>query len=427
LRYAHLDSSMRCMFEGPAPVQRTYLLLTALSTLAASCIWGVNTLFLLDAGLRNSEAFAANAFFTAGQVLFEIPTGVVADTWGRRASYLLGAGTLLVTTFIYFWMWRMHAPLWAWAIGSALIGLGFTFFSGATEAWLVDALEYTGQREQLDRVLARGQVVTGGAMLAGSVGGGFLAQATNLGAPYLLRSALLALTLMAAALWMRDLGFTPSRDKSALMELQAVLRRSLEHGWRNPLVRSLMLAGFASGGVGIYGFYAAQPYLLQLYGDAHAFGVTGLATAIVAGMQMLSGAVAPQLHKLFSRRSHVLLASALVSAASLCALAMVKTFAAALGVLIVWSFAFWITVPTRQTLLNGAIPSAQRATVLSFDSLMTAGGGAVAQAPLGRAADIWGYPFSYLLCAGLQLCALPFLILTRRQNAASDPIEVAPP
>ena len=81
-------------------VQRTYLLLTLLSTLSASFIWGINTLFLLDAGLSNVEAFTANAFFTGGMVLFEVPTGVVADTWGRRTSYLLGAGTLLVSTLI---------------------------------------------------------------------------------------------------------------------------------------------------------------------------------------------------------------------------------------------------------------------------------------------------------------------------------------
>lgn len=60
-------------------VRNTYLLLTLLSTLSASFIWGVNTLFLLDAGLSNTEAFAANGFFTAGQVIFEVPTGVLAD------------------------------------------------------------------------------------------------------------------------------------------------------------------------------------------------------------------------------------------------------------------------------------------------------------------------------------------------------------
>ena len=68
------------------------------NTLAASLIWGINTIFLLDAGLSNLEAFAANAFFTAGMVLFEVPTGIVADMWGRRISFLLGTVTLAVTT-----------------------------------------------------------------------------------------------------------------------------------------------------------------------------------------------------------------------------------------------------------------------------------------------------------------------------------------
>ena len=55
--------------DDPAKrVERTYLSLTLLTTLASSFIWGINTIFLLDAGLNNAEAFAANAFFTVGQV-----------------------------------------------------------------------------------------------------------------------------------------------------------------------------------------------------------------------------------------------------------------------------------------------------------------------------------------------------------------------
>ena len=72
------------MTDQARVVERTFLVLTLLTTLAASFIWGINTLFLLDAGLSNTEAFAANAFFTLGQVIFEVPTGVVADTRGRR-------------------------------------------------------------------------------------------------------------------------------------------------------------------------------------------------------------------------------------------------------------------------------------------------------------------------------------------------------
>src|ERR1043165_5819554 len=102
-------------------VQRTYLLLTLLSTLSASFIWGINTLFLLDAGLSNTEAFAANAFFTLGEALFEIPTGLVAVAWGRPPSDWLGAATLLLSTLLYLAMCHLRAPFWAWAAASMAI------------------------------------------------------------------------------------------------------------------------------------------------------------------------------------------------------------------------------------------------------------------------------------------------------------------
>ena len=75
------------MDRAAGRILKTYIALTLLSTFAASFIWGVNTLFLLDAGLTITEAFAANAFFTAGMVLFEVPTGVIADTAGRGTAF----------------------------------------------------------------------------------------------------------------------------------------------------------------------------------------------------------------------------------------------------------------------------------------------------------------------------------------------------
>src|SRR4249919_4270989 len=102
----------------PRAIQRTYLLLLLGNTLAASLIWGINTIFLLDAGLSNLEAFAANSFFTVGMVLFEVPTGIVADTIGRRVSYLLGTVTLAATTLLYVLLWEIEGPFWAWAVVS---------------------------------------------------------------------------------------------------------------------------------------------------------------------------------------------------------------------------------------------------------------------------------------------------------------------
>ena len=111
-------------------------------------------------------------------------------------------------------MWQVHAPFWGWAIASIGLGLGFTFFSGATEAWLVDALRATGFQGHLEPVFGRAQTVGGAAMLVGSVAGGVIAQVTNLGVPYIIRAVLLGVTMLVALRYMRDIGFTPDRDSA---------------------------------------------------------------------------------------------------------------------------------------------------------------------------------------------------------------------
>ena len=403
-------------------IQRTYLGLELLHTLAASFIWGINTLFLLDAGLDNAEAFTANAFFTAGLVLFEVPTGVVADTRGRRMSYLLGTITLAASTLLYLWMWRVSAPFWAWALASGLLGLGFTFFSGAVEAWLVDALAHAGFDGTLESVFAKGEIVQGVAMLGGSVAGGAVAQATNLGVPYVLRTIILAITFVVALFWMRDLGFKSARGKKLAPEVKRVLRGSLQYGLGNPPVRWVMLAAPFTGGVSIYAFYAMQPYLLELYGDQQAYGIAGLAAAIVAGAQIVGGLLVPSVRRLFRKRTSVLLAATAGSTAILAAIALVPRFWAVLVLLVLWGLLFAAVTPIRQTYLNGLVASEQRATVLSFDSLLSSSGGVVAQPLLGRSADVWGYPASYAGSAAIQALALPFLWLARRERAAADSI-----
>ncbi|HMI93776.1 MAG TPA: MFS transporter, partial [Polyangiales bacterium] len=145
--------------------------------------------------------------------------------------------------------------------------------------------------------------------------------------------------------------------------------------------------------------------------------------ALVAGTQIVAGLAAPLLRRIASRRTHVLLATTAVSAACLLALGFTSSFAVALGVVVVWSFSFWAATPFRDAYVNALIPSAQRATVLSFDNLMDSAGGALAQPMLGRVADASGYPTSYLVCSAIQIAALPFVALARRENASSDEIK----
>ena len=409
----------------PRSIQRTYLLLMLGNTLAASFIWGINTIFLLDAGLTNLEAFAANAFFTVGMVVFEVPTGIVADTIGRRTSYLLGTVTLAASTLFYVLLWQIEAPFWEWAIASMLLGLGFTFFSGAVEAWLVDALAATGFTGEIETVFGRGQIVTGAGMLTGSVAGGFIAAQVSLGAPFVLRGVVLAVMFVVAFRMMHDVGFTPDKGGRPLAEMRKIAEASIEYGWRVPAVKWLMVEALFTGGVGIYGFYALQPYLLELYGDPEAYQVAGLVAAVVAGAQIVGGMAAPRIRRMFKRRTSALLVTATLSSASLALMGAIESFAVVIAAVVVWGLLFAATMPIRQAYLNGLIPSRQRATILSFDSMMTSSGGVWAQPALGRSADAWGYAPSYLIAAGISTLALPFIALSRRQNAEADTVQPA--
>jgi MFS family permease len=269
-------------------------------------------------------------------------------------------------------------------------------------------------------VLARGQVITGIGMLTGSIGGGVLAEAVSLGFPFVVRAAVLILMFVVALALMQDVGFEPKRDGRPLAEMRRIASNSIEYGWRVPAVKYLMLAAPFTGGVGIYVFYALQPYLLELYGDPEAYGIAGLVAAIVAGSQILGGLATKQVRGLFRLRTSALLAAEALSVAALVGIGLIESFGAVLALIVVWGLLFAAVMPIRQAYLNGLIPSQQRATILSFDSLMSSSGGVVAQPILGRAADVWGYPASYVLSGAISAISLPFIARSRRQNSPAD-------
>jgi MFS family permease len=143
----------------------------------------------------------------------------------------------------------------------------------------------------------------------------------------------------------------------------------------------------------------------------------------VAGAQILGGLLVPYVARVFRRRTTVLIVCEAISVAVLAVIGLVANFWVAVILLVMWGLMFAAVTPIRQAFLNALIPSQQRATVLSFDSLFGSTGGVVIQPVLGKAADVWGYPVSYQLCAAFQVFALPFTWLARREGAKEDVID----
>src|SRR5437773_1219232 len=400
-----------------ARIIRTYYAITALFNLAMSLIWGIDTLFKLGAGLDIFHVMLTNAAFTLGSMVFEIPTGVVADTVGRRISLLLCLATLFVTTLLYV------ATAWrGWGFGafcatSVFLGLGYTFYTGAVDAWLVDALKATGYTQPLEPVFAKSQMLFGAGMLLGTIGGGLLGQ-IHLYIPYLVRAAVVVPLFALAWFAMPEPGFTPRtlELRRVPAEMRKVFGEGLTYGLEHPVVRPVMLASLVWMSFMIFGFYSWQRYFLDLLGR-NLVWVDGVISSLV-GLSLIAGnALVGPLSRVVPTRAGVLMLSAGLEAVTAVACGLFSNFYVVVSLYLVYGIAVGIAMPVKQAYLNAHIPSAQRATILSLDSMFGNLGGVIGQSGWGWVARMRSIGVAWAYSGATLLLGLPLYWLARRGEA----------
>lgn len=418
----------------PRTVITAYLVTSLLNVLATSVIWATNTIFLIEiGGLTIFEVMLVNTSFTVAQMLFEVPTGVIADTIGRKASLLLGIGVIAVSTVLY-----VATPAAGWGIAgfiaaSVLLGLGFTFQTGAGDAWLVDALDHTGYTQTKERVFSWGQMTFGAGMLIGSILGGLLGQ-LNLAWPFYLRATLLVGCLLATALLVKDLGFQPRplRASSFGAETRTILEAGARYGWGSPVVRPLLFTSALGGVFFLYGFYTWAPYLLELLGGNRVW-VLGFVQAAWSVAGIGGNALVPKVMGAEACRRHpatVLAVATSIQAAIAAGIALVGVFArepglvpagVAIALWLGWGVVFGVFGPVRAAFINEHIPSAQRATVLSLDAFFADAGGAVGQPSLGWVSDRLSIPVGWFIGGLAMLGCAPLFLRSGAAARAEKP------
>lgn len=417
-------------------IRRRYYILTGAHTLAASLIWGVNTLFLLDSGLDIFQVFLVNTVFTAAMTLFEIPTGAVADSRGRKISLRWSSVMLFFGTLGYLAAGTWGGGLPAFSAASALLGLGFTFFSGAAEAWAVDELKYLGDEGGSTQLFANAATAASITMLLGTVTGGLLGS-LDYRIPYLLRAGLFLVMLSLTIFAMPENGWKP--DGEALTAMQRIRRTasdSIRYGLRVPSLRRLMSLSFVLGIFMMWGFYALQPYITTLAGKPGAAWLSGLVTAGISLSQILGQVLAAgrgKLHKNEGEQVGGILTGAMGLAglgALLTGIAGLESIRASLGIpwapilavlgMMMMMGSLGYAGPFMRNALHSSIPSDKRATIVSLDSLVGSGGAIIGQPILGRLAGRLGIASGYLAGAALFGLTQPILAMIRRNGKQKD-------
>ncbi len=218
-----------------------YLVLEGGLAFLMSMIFTVSSVYQVTVvGLNALQLVLVGTALEVAAFLFEVPTGVVADVYSRRLSvviglFLIGAGFLVEGSIPFFWPILFAQMLW---------GLGYTFTSGATQAWISDEIG----EEAAGRAFMRSNQVGNMTALVGIVAGMFIGnQQVNL--PIQLGGAGLVLLGLFLAWKMPETGFKPNRsvERSSWGDMKHTFLDGLGMVRRRPALMTILSIGLMYG------------------------------------------------------------------------------------------------------------------------------------------------------------------------------------
>ncbi|MCC6383268.1 MAG: MFS transporter [Dehalococcoidia bacterium] len=367
-------------------------------------IWVV---YLTDyRGLSLTEVTVLDSAFWVLLVFMEVPTGVVADRWGRKLSLSCGAAANAVAVLVFG-----VADSYPLILASYLAwGVAWTLFSGADAAFFFDTLRALGREDEYQKLWGRTWAIQSAGVLAGLLLGAPLAHQTNLMIPIVLSAALMGLA------WAVSLSFhePPHHGDAPPGGYLAGVRSAAATVWRSQPLRYMMFLAAVVVACAMCLSILTQPFL-----DAHGVGVGQFGWFLVPGN--LLGIVTA----LFAYRvTGALGVNRVIAIMPLAVMGVAAALGAwnSLGAFVFYplnSAVYAFSFPVVSDYLNKRISSHQRATILSIYQLLFS----LVLAPLeplfGVVGDGWGLPAAYrVLALSVAIGAAPLLALWLRASRA---------
>lgn len=321
--------------------------------------WPIWVIYLTDyRGFSLTQVSGLEGLFWLVIVLSEVPTGAVADRYGRKLSLILGGafwgGSVLVFGVASSYLVVLLSYV-AW-------GFGLTFTSGADAALRFESLKALGREHEYSRVAGISWGLGSLGAVAGMLIGAPIASATNLAVPILMSAGIGFLSMIVAFSFKE-----PNLDDGEVrLDYRKLIGESARTAWRSTAVRTMLFLAavlLASANAVIV---FSQPFLEQHDVSVGLFGIVQ-APMRVGG---IVGAIAAyRIGSLLGLRA-TLIASAVLLAGSYALLGGWSSVFA-FGVTAVIFLLFNMLHPLIENYLNHRIPNAQRATILSFKQLLT--------------------------------------------------------
>jgi len=395
-----------------------YLILSGGSALLMSLIFTVNVLYHVTVVQLSPFQLVLVGTILEGTVfLGEIPTGLLADLKSRRLSVIIGYAVMGVG-FIVEGSWPIFLGV---ALSQVLWGLGYTFTSGATQAWIVDELGEERAGEAFMRGSQAGQI-------GGLLGIPVSAALAHLGltVPIVLGGALMIGLALYLAVCMPEEGFrpTPAENRTTWQSMAKTLGDARRMVGRQPLLATMLGIGLFYGlySEGVDRLWTVHVLDIGLPVLGALQPVTWFALIKIVGRFVSLGATELARRRVDTHRpevvSRVLMLAAGLIVCSLVGLSLARSVWLALALL--WGIGALrsITGPLYGTWFNKHIDDSQvRATMFSVsgqvDSIGQVGGGPL----IGAVGDLVSVRAALATSALLLAPVLPLYGAARRRVA----------
>ena len=377
------------------------------SGLAGSIVFTYYMVFQVEEALLTPlQMVLVGTALEVSAFIFEIPTGIVADMYSRRLSVIIG---VFITGIGYSIQGIPNFS--AILFGSFLWGLGFTFTSGAHQAWITDEIGV----ENVGKVFLRSRQVRRVATLVGIPISALLAK-SSLGTPIIIGGGILLLLGIFLLIFMGEENFSPAKPEDR--ETWAGMRRTVIEGITvvraRPVLQVFMLIGLF---VGLYseGYDRLwTAHLLDNFLLPDLFGMDMIAwfAAIRIADNLLGigfNEIVQRRLDLASMEKSVRMLQGLYALmiTSLAAFALANHFGFAVVLILVFNISRGLTFPIQETWTNQFIDSKVRATVLSAQSQVDALGQMSGGPIIGGVGNAFGLRAAMTLASTILLPVLP--------------------
>jgi len=387
---------------------RVYSIVRFLTSFALGTILPVYVLYFRHYQINLFQIAMLAAIFEASILIFEMPTGIVADTYGRKISVILSALASVISGifFIFF------PILLGFIIAEILNGLGETLRSGALEAWLVDSLKHEGKEEKVKHAFAQGTKYRIIGNLSGLILGGYLASLdiTLVWVPFTIVFLILNLFLILKMKEEYKIGKVISNR--ILSKISETIKKSLIVIKSQKLILALLLLALFSE----FSFETISQYW-QVHFNENLFIKTEYFGWILVISSVITILLIDKVTRLSERFKHEVSSLVILEILFLLSLLVialtVSPILAIIFFILLQSFASF-KEPIFLDLYNKHIPSEQRATLLSFQSLVGSGGEVLAGLCIGVVALKFGLRITFGLgTVVLFFGIMGFLLLVR--------------